>query len=177
MKIYIAGKIAGDPDYRVKFAEIQKAVQRHGCTALNPATLPDGMSPADYMRICFAMLDSADLALFLPDWKSSNGALLEMQYCRYIGKPVRMVREDDNAAAPAADSVTVQRWIPVEERLPAADGAYLICNDRGAVYTCFFHVEKNFQSGYARKAAWFQMERTKVTHWMPLPEAPKMKEK
>ena len=79
MKIYIAGKITGDPGYRDKFAaaEIQLGWQWH--TVLNPAELPEGMAPADYMRICFAMIDVADA-------KDSAGAKLEMAYCNYIGK-------------------------------------------------------------------------------------------
>lgn len=55
---------------------------------LNPAVLPAGMAPADYMRICFAMIDTADAVMFIPDWEQSEGAKLEHQYCKYIGKPV-----------------------------------------------------------------------------------------
>lgn len=40
------------------------------------------------MKICFAMLETADGAVFLQDWRDSPGASLEMSYCRYIGKPV-----------------------------------------------------------------------------------------
>ena len=86
MKVYIAGKITGDPWYRDKFAaeEIQLGGQGH--TVLNPAELPEGMAPADYMRICFAMIDVADAVVFLQDAKDSAGARLEMAYCEYIGK-------------------------------------------------------------------------------------------
>ena len=86
MKVYIAGKITGDPGYRDKFAaeEIQLGGQGH--TVLNPAELPEGMATADYMRICFAMIDVADAVVFLQDAKDSAGARLEMAYCEYIGK-------------------------------------------------------------------------------------------
>ena len=53
---------------------------------LNPAELPEGMAQADYMRICFAMIDVADAVVFLPDTAESAGARLEMAYCAYIGK-------------------------------------------------------------------------------------------
>lgn len=62
MKIYIAGKIAGDRRYRAKFREAAKALEAAGHVVLNPATLPDGLTDADYMRICMAMVDAADLA-------------------------------------------------------------------------------------------------------------------
>ena len=86
MKIYIAGKITGDPDYRAKFADAQRQIEAQGHIVLNPATLPEGMEPKDYMRICFAMIDVADRVLFLRDWFLSTGAKIEMSYCDYIGK-------------------------------------------------------------------------------------------
>ena len=86
MKVYIAGKITGDPGYRHKCAaaEIQRGGQGH--TVLSPAELPEGMAPADYMRICFARVDVADAGVFLPDAAESAGARLEMAYCEYIEK-------------------------------------------------------------------------------------------
>ena len=86
MKVYIAGKITGDPKYRKKFLMAEMQLVDRGDIALNPAELPEGMSPADYMRICFAMIDVADAVVFLPDAAESAGARLEMAYCEYIGK-------------------------------------------------------------------------------------------
>lgn len=77
MKIYIAGKIAGDRRYRAKFREAAKAMEAAGHVVLNPATLPDGLTDGDYMRICMAMVDAADLAVFLPDYQESRGAMVE----------------------------------------------------------------------------------------------------
>lgn len=111
MKIYIAGKISGDPDYKLKFQDVDFNIWRGLGLAsydttpprydpalvepvvLNPARLPEGMEPADYMRICFAMIDSADLVMFLPDWADSQGATLEMYYCKYIHKPIAVLPE------------------------------------------------------------------------------------
>lgn len=88
MKIYIAGKITGDPNYKMKFRMAAKHIQELYPLAviLNPAELPEGMTPADYMRICFAMIDVADAVVFLPNAKDSAGARLERAYCEYIGK-------------------------------------------------------------------------------------------
>ena len=86
MKIYIAGKITGDPEYRRKFACAARQVEEFGHIALNPAELPEGMEAADYMRICMAMIDVADAVVFLPDAAESAGARLERAYCEYIGK-------------------------------------------------------------------------------------------
>lgn len=90
MKIYLAGKISGNPNYKRDFAEAKKIVAKMGrdCPILSPAILPEGMSRADYMRICFAMVDSADCVILLPNANESEGAMLEKKYAEYIGKTV-----------------------------------------------------------------------------------------
>lgn len=87
MKIYIAGRITGNPDYKRQFDEYADAIERAGHIPLNPAVLPGGMTPADYMRVCFAMIDSADMIAFLPGYRKSKGAMLELAYTEYICKP------------------------------------------------------------------------------------------
>lgn len=91
-KVYIAGKITGDSEYKRKFARAEEMLGRLGYTVLTPATLPEGMTAADYMRICFAMIDTADTIVFLDDYRESPGAMVEYQYCVYIGKPMMMYK-------------------------------------------------------------------------------------
>lgn len=86
MKVYIAGRITGDPRYREKFAEAEATLREVGHIPLNPAVLPEGMEAEDYMRICTAMLDSADAIGLLGDWTDSPGAKLELHYADYAGK-------------------------------------------------------------------------------------------
>lgn len=88
MKVYIAGKISGEQCYWQKFEEAAERAGDMFGTVLNPAMLPDGMTAEDYMSICIQMIFRADAVLFLPDWKESDGARLEHQLCKYIGKPV-----------------------------------------------------------------------------------------
>ena len=72
-----------------------------------------------------------------------------------------------------AHGVTVQKWIPVTERLPEKDGIYM-CNVKsfsfpGKFYrTILPYVEGGFIEG--------QIYTDAVTHWMPLPEPPKENE-
>ena len=86
MKIYIAGKIAGDRRYRAKFREAAKTLEAAGHVVLNPATLPDGLTDGDYMRIALAMLEASDLAVFLPDYQESRGAMWNGRTARGLGK-------------------------------------------------------------------------------------------
>lgn len=86
MKIYIAGKITGDPGYQSKFRRAAVGLRMCGNIVLNPAERPEGMTAADYMRICLAMIDAADRVIFLPDAGDSAGAQVERAYCEYVGK-------------------------------------------------------------------------------------------
>lgn len=86
MKAYIAGRITGDPNYKEKFRRAAKLYKDLGMVVLDPSELPEGMEPGDYMRLCLAMLETADIVHFLDDWEKSPGARLEMAWCRYVGK-------------------------------------------------------------------------------------------
>jgi hypothetical protein len=72
-------------------------------------------------------------------------------------------------------------WVPVAERLPEEEGFYLVCHDSKKVFKC--------DCWDADKKQWMDLEMTKlvnqlgkpedekeeyeITHWMPLPEAPR----
>ena len=47
------------------------------------------------MDVCLAMINKADLVVFLPGWERSRGASLEMQYCRYQSKAVYKIAEEE----------------------------------------------------------------------------------
>ena len=70
-----------------------------------------------------------------------------------------------------SNGVTVQEWIPVDERLPEETGRYLTANkildDKIDVFDLWF------DGGF-----WYiddedEMFDYEVTHWMPLPQPPK----
>lgn len=90
VKIYIAGKISGDPGYKQKLAAASLALRERWPEAvlINPAVLPDGMTPGDYMAVCIPMLLRAGTVVFLPDWQRSNGAKIERAIAAYCGKVI-----------------------------------------------------------------------------------------
>lgn len=84
--VFISGKITGDPNYKAKFADAKHRLERKGRIVLSPAWMPAGLLDSDYMRMCLAMIDTADMVVFLSDWQESPGARLEKQYCDYTQK-------------------------------------------------------------------------------------------
>ena len=66
-----------------------------------------------------------------------------------------------------ANGVTVQKWIPVAERLPEKDTYTLVTTD-GVVISAYWHNDRFY--GFSAKGI---ATVGGVTHWMPLPEPPK----
>lgn len=87
-KVYIAGKVRGLKNYREIFREAEKELQEKGYITLNPAELPEGMNPEDYMRICIPMLEVADAIYLLSNWVDSQGAKVEKAYAECQGKEI-----------------------------------------------------------------------------------------
>lgn len=86
-KMFISGRITGNRFYKADFDNARRFYELDGYTVVVPSVLPEGLENADYARICFAMIDSCDVVLFLPEWEMSPGARLEHAYCTYTGKP------------------------------------------------------------------------------------------
>ena len=75
-----------------------------------------------------------------------------------------------------ANGVTVQEWIPVSERLPEYDN-FLVATNYGGVGEAFTLDGKIYWQEEAAKSVYeigiYGAPIEEVTHWMPLPEAPK----
>ena len=86
MRVYIAGPMTGDEDFnRPAFHAAGKALSQDGHTVLNPAVLPDGLTQAQYMDICMAMIRSVDAVYLLKNWYQSAGARAELALAEKLG--------------------------------------------------------------------------------------------
>ena len=96
MKIYIAGKITDNPEYKRQFAEAEKYLRELGHTPMSPAVLPNGFEHYEYMRICYSMIDVCEGVYFLSNWQDSAGANMEHTYARQWRK--KIVYQEEQAS-------------------------------------------------------------------------------
>lgn len=64
--------------------------------------------------------------------------------------------------------VTIQKWIPVTERLPERNMEVLVCDTREDYVSVWEHMGDGLWFG--NEGIWATKD---ITHWMPLPEPPK----
>ena len=96
MKIYIAGKITGDSNYKQKFQEAETKLRNKGHSVMNPAWM--NASPEfqwkDYIAVSMEMQKRCDAVLFLPDWIHSKGARKENSLALRLGQEMFFSIED-----------------------------------------------------------------------------------
>ena len=84
--IYIAGTMTGYDNFnRDAFNKKAKELADRGYSVLNPATLPDGLTQAQYMSICMPMVMCADEIYMLNGWSGSGGATAELALAEKLG--------------------------------------------------------------------------------------------
>lgn len=88
MKIYIAGKITDDKNYKSKFKRAEKLLRSLGHSVMNPAWIApsDDFTWMDYMQISGMMQARCNAVYFLKDWKESEGAKIEFKRCHQLNQ-------------------------------------------------------------------------------------------
>jgi hypothetical protein len=89
-RIYISGKITGDPDYYDKFDKEENRLRNHGYMPCDPMWIPDPeASWYGAMKAVLREMLLCDGVSLLPDWQDSKGAQIEERLARELGIEVR----------------------------------------------------------------------------------------
>ena len=93
-KIYVAGPITNDPNYKIKFDTITKYLTEAGYKVFNPTSAPLGLTYREYIDLGLEMLMHCDCMCILPyENNSSSGVMLEKHYAELVGIPIIELKE------------------------------------------------------------------------------------
>lgn len=88
MKVYISGKITGNPFYKSDFQEAEEEMKEAGHEVVNPVkACPEGCCSTykEYIDNDMEHLATCDAIYMLRGWRKSPGARLEHQYAQITG--------------------------------------------------------------------------------------------
>lgn len=98
MRLYLAGKVTGDPGYFAKFMEAAHDLRRLGHEVKNPVEINfDKPNWTTCMRRDIAALMECDAICLLDDWTRSPGAKLEQMIATEVG--IRSIKFKELLAA------------------------------------------------------------------------------
>ncbi len=107
MKIYIAGKITGNPDYREQFKAAEDRLTEQGYIVVNPV-MSEGFTYDQYIIIGLPKLSMCDAIYLLENWQDSEGAKLEKHYAEVLGKDI-LYENDIQASADGSNKTAARR--------------------------------------------------------------------
>jgi len=87
-KVYIAGPITKDPDYKSKFTAVGAKLALLGLDPVDPTEAPEELTYKEYIDKGLAKLMNCDMICMLPESRGSKGAVVEFYYARAVGMPV-----------------------------------------------------------------------------------------
>lgn len=92
MKVYIAGAITDNPNYREQFKEAEERLVAAGHAVINPCK-NEGFTYREYINMGLCELMHCDAIYLLKGYENSTGATLEHDYARTVG--LKVIMEDD----------------------------------------------------------------------------------
>ena len=99
-KIYLAGKVTGDPCYKMKFEAGVRYLEHLGWKRediVNPAQeIPEGTLWLKAMWKCLRLMRRCEWVALLPDWKESRGARIERLVAKVTMKWMIYIHPKDN---------------------------------------------------------------------------------
>lgn len=113
MKVYIAGAITDNPNYREQFKEAEERLVAAGHAVINPCK-NEGFTYREYINMGLCELMHCDAIYLLEGYETSAGATLEHDYARTVGlevmyqkneKPVKVVKLDKTLSFTEAEQI------------------------------------------------------------------------
>lgn len=92
MKIYIAGAITNNKDYKEDFMMAERRLKKLGHAVINPVKNL-GFTYKDYIDMGLNELSKCDAICLLDNYDESQGAMLEVMYAETVGIKILFMKE------------------------------------------------------------------------------------
>lgn len=112
MKVYIAGAITDNPNYREQFKEAEERLVAAGHAVINPCK-NEGFTYREYINMGLCELMHCDAIYLLKGYETSTGATLEHDYARTVG--LEIMQEPDQIVR--AEFNDLIRYLDIAEQL------------------------------------------------------------
>lgn len=90
--VYLSGRITDTDNYKKAFSCAEHFLKQMGYIVINPAELDEvseGLTYEQYMKVCYRLVDIADIIFMVSGWQKSKGANAELSYAKSLGKEVK----------------------------------------------------------------------------------------
>lgn len=84
MKVYIAGSITNNQNYKEQFKKAEELLMSYGHAVINPVKSL-GFTYKDYIDMGLCELMKCDAICLLDNYEESQGAMLELMYAQTVG--------------------------------------------------------------------------------------------
>ena len=126
LKVYIAGAITDNPNYREQFKAAEERLTALGYAVINPCK-NDGFTYREYINMGLCELMHCDAIYLLKGYENSTGATLEHDYARTVGLKVMSEAAEEKTAAifvqgaslevPESELAGLERFLKIAEQL------------------------------------------------------------
>ena len=122
-RIYIAGAITDNPNYREQFKAAEERLKKAGFAVINPCK-NEGFTYREYINMGLCELMHCDAIYLLKGYENSTGAMLEYDYARTVG--LEVIKENDEQKQSLLQYMRVARYVNA--------GVTIMPEDVGLVY-------------------------------------------
>lgn len=108
MKIYIAGAITDNPNYREQFRAAEERLTAQGHAVINPCK-NEGFTYREYINMGLCELMHCDAIYLLKGYEESTGATLEHDYARTVG--LEIIEEEEFNPEDVTIEIAYEAWL------------------------------------------------------------------
>ncbi len=114
MRVYIAGPIAGNPNYMEQFAEAEAMLQDKSDDIFNPAKefekLAHWLPEPELLNVCSFAARVCDAIVMLPGWRNSRGSWIEIASAFLVGAEMMELRDGKLCQLQKSDVFNTPIW-------------------------------------------------------------------